>query len=82
MAFERIVTKQGNFAEVTRKTVNAANNIRNKMFGKINPQQRVNVIREHAAELLDYADCLERIWKKEQKIQSGEEERKPYENIS
>ena len=82
MAFERIVTEHGNFAEVTRKAVNSANQIRSKMYGKIDPQMRVSIIREHANELLEYADCLERIWDKEQKIQSGEEERKPYENLS
>jgi hypothetical protein len=82
MAFERIVTEHGNFAEVTRKAVNAANNIRSKMFGKIDPKVRVAVIREHAAELLEYANCLERIWNKEQRIQAGLDERKPYENLS
>ena len=82
MAFERLVSKEGNFSEVTRKCVNAANNIRLKMFGKINPKDRISIIRENADRLILLADCLERIWKKEQRIQLGKDERKPYENIS
>ncbi len=78
MAMEKIHTYHGNFAEVTRKAVNAANQVRSRMFGKINPQDRVGVIREQANLLMEYADCLEQIWDKEKEIQGTNEEKSPY----
>jgi hypothetical protein len=48
------------------------------MFGKINPQDRIDVIREHAVLLTEYADCLEQIWDTEKRIQEGTLEAKGY----
>lgn len=71
MAFEKLVTDHGNFAEVARKAQNTANEIRSRMFGKISPPERIQVIRENVVKLIAYADALERIWETQKAIDEG-----------
>lgn len=71
MSFEKLVTDHGNFAEVARKAQNTANEIRSRMFGKISPLERIQVIRENVVKLIAYADALERIWETQKAIDEG-----------
>jgi hypothetical protein len=78
MAMEKIHTYHGNFAEVARKAQSAGTQIRQTVFGKINPQERVNMLRYYSGLLIEYADCLQKIWDKEKEIQNDSSLDKPY----
>lgn len=78
MAFRKIVTHHGNFGAVGRKVQSSGNKLKQSMFGKINPQDRIDLIKGEAKLLIEYADCLQQIWDRQLAIDNGTVEDQPY----